>query len=298
MAGNERGSGSRNFAALQFSEDEMQALFALLGVDSDTGDEGKRTLAMARLAAVLRDEAQTEALLTGLKTIGPQSDDVHRNDAFEPLRKLHHVRITDSELLDNPATVGKVMDAAAGVRSRRARILEGSVTALSGKLARGGSVVHAPLPASPIEGEEVLFSRSGKADVQLVPDALRHWMKFATEVDHVLREHETFWGRLAAFFHRSNMISHWEQTDPTWLDLHLQEGRRRWLFQIHFAGANDVLLLIVSGETRESRRVSASDPQEFSKLLIDTFDGDINPARLALTSVQQAIEAATRASLH
>ncbi|WP_322091751.1 hypothetical protein [Paraburkholderia bannensis] len=299
MAGNEHESesGPQDFAASQFSADEMRVLFTVLGVDFDSGDEDRHKLAVERLAEALRDKAQTETLLAALKAAGEPSDvDLQRNDAFKPSRSFHPDRATDSELLDNPPTVGKVMDAAVDVR---ARILEGSLAEFSGKVARGGSVVHAPLSTTPNdEVEQVLFSRPGSAKVQPVPEALRHWTKFACEVDHVLQEHETLWGRLSAFFHRSNMISRWEQTDPTWLDLYLQEGRRRWLFQIHFAGNNDVLWLIVAGDARESRRVSVSDPQEFSKLLIDTFDGDISPARLALTSVQQAIEASIKVSLH
>ncbi|WP_321814381.1 MULTISPECIES: hypothetical protein [unclassified Paraburkholderia] len=302
MAGNasENEGGPQDFSTSQFSADEMRALFAWLGVDFATADEDKRRLAVARLAEVLRDEAQTDALMAELQAVGQQTGaDIQRREAFEPLQKRHPVRSTDRELLDDPASVGKVLDAVVDTGARRTRIHEASDAGLLGYGVRGGGVVHAPLSGTTIEeGESAVFSRSGVPDVPPAPEALLQWTKFAFEVDHVLKAHETLWGRLVAFFHRSNMISRWEQTNPAWLDLHLQEGHRRWLFQIHFGGNDDCLLLIVSGHAGVPLRVPARDPHEFSKLLIDAFDGDINPARLALTSVQQAIEASTTASLH
>jgi hypothetical protein len=301
MSGNERENGNEphDCAAPQFSADETRLLFEVLDIKADVADESARARAMERLATLLQDEAQTVRLVAALSSAEPQLDErVRGNDLFEPSRKFHAIRASDSELLGNPATVGKLM-VAVEANLRHARIIEGDPSEHPGRvMARGGSMVRAQSPHTPLEESEAdTFSHSGNAHDAPVPDVLRHWTKFASEVDHVLKDRETLWGLLSAFFHRTNMISRWEQTEPDWFDLRLQEGRRTWLLRVHFGRDDDYLLLIVSGKSGEPLRMPANNPHEFSKRLIDAFDGDINPARLVLTSVQQAIEASAKASI-
>ncbi|MFD1558016.1 hypothetical protein ACFSHT_20705 [Paraburkholderia silviterrae] len=274
-------------------------MLAFLGVDGNLCDDASRTLAMERLAALLEDETQTERLFCTLRSAGPSLDEGDaRNDNFKPLQRFHAYRHSDRELLDNPATVGKAMGAQ-DTQSRRTGMLEGSGGAyLEGRLQpASGGMVQAHAPRTLVE-ESGLLSCSDDAREARIPDVLLRWQKFALEVDHVLRAHQSLWGRLSAFFHRSNLSSRWEQTEPDWLDLYLQEGRRRWLLQIHFGGDSHVVVVIVSGKPGKPLQVPANDPREFSMRLIDAFDGDVNPARFALTSVEQAIEASTRASHH
>ncbi|QBQ98135.1 hypothetical protein [Paraburkholderia pallida] len=301
MTGNERDRGveRHDFAAPQFSVEEMRALFAFLGVDGDLCDETSRTLAMERLAALLEDATQTGRLVCALRSAAPSLDEGDaRNDNFKPLQWFHAYRASDRELLDNPPTVGRAMGAQ-DTQSRLKGMLEGSGGAYLERRLQptSGGMVQAHAPRALIEEGDVL-SCSDDAREARIPDVLLRWQKFALEVDHVLRAHQGLWGRLSAFFHRSNLTSRWEQTEPNWLDLYLQEGRRRWLLQIHFGDDSHVVVVIASGKPGKPLQVPANDPREFSMRLIDAFDGDVNPARFALTSVEQAIEATTRVSLH
>ncbi|KVD05525.1 hypothetical protein WI77_27000 [Burkholderia ubonensis] len=270
-----------------FSDDELKALFAALGLSGDPRDEADRARAMGVLSEALADPDRTRDVIAALDQGSKASElspdiPLVRGARFTPVsRSLHEAEVDVWQLDDLPST-GRVLNALRGDRAGTERGDPALHSARGPQVKSGGTVVASGT-----------FLQHDKADWLATRHAAVH--TFIWQASKALPDWQP------SLFTRISEALKGEVSESSWhtlengVDVELRHGARRWHVVLLFIDTAVTVRVAKDHEPVLEREVARTMPEAFSRTLLQALDGDVRSTHLALEAAHKAMTVETRA---
>ncbi|HEX7684215.1 MAG TPA: hypothetical protein VF446_11890 [Trinickia sp.] len=281
------------------SDPEFNVLLRALKIDGDAKNEHDRERAMETLNAVLLDSKRSDELLAALEEIaGAAANSMLGEVVFAgPNAKPITRRVTNVEaataMIDDVPSTGRLLNA---LHDRTALMAEKT----------GAPEVVTPEPTHSsnrsTEGIEREFfpgrSAVGQTEAEYAPFIQAQLLAFLAEARDALPKRSPSWlerlaqayeamkGSGATSWQAANFVMH---SHLHHFEGQLRHGPREWHVEVQFLEPKVTVSVTNVSTTVIERDVARSKPEDFSRTLLDAFDGDVSSTRMALDAVQQAL---------
>jgi hypothetical protein len=273
-----------------FSDEEMTAMFARLGVKGDIANEADRNLAIDALNSALieaKDALEVEALLANIWERRAVAGDLASQGSITPIR-LASAESSDCLLPDDDPSTGRLLNAVDHAKRGDNQKRSGARERVG---AVGGEIYFKGTTFPSLDLEHLLPGRNS--------DGIEKFLVLANE--NLLFENASWKQRFSQWL-TLQYWRNWMKTDigeSRWkalkdrVEVHLRHGENQWDIAVTFE--DYVILAVVKGQETVVRQAMAPErPKEFSDTLLHALDGDVLSARMALTAVRTAFTSEKR----
>jgi hypothetical protein len=271
-----------------FSDDELAALFRALKLEGDPHNAADRARAMTQLTDALVDPARTREVVAALDAVDEDTSAAPESagSAAEPASAAKPITKADWALMEDAPTTGRLLNA---LHQRT----EGSRRADTRLSIIGGHIRAAGVDDGTSEKFDLFVTNPDQDHVELAQ--LRVFLVKAREA---LPEPRTsWWMRVADAYEALKGIrsaTSWQAVRNA-VDVELSHGARRWHVLVRYSDPTVFVHVANDHRTVIERDVARTEPEHFSRTLLDALDGDVRSTQMALDAVQQAMLAEPRA---